>query len=286
MPLFPSLIIILSVFHIHVKSSLLGPWDEFLTLVAKYDDDIDLILVGDDGGNVNVFKMRHKFIVDSSTTENEKHDFLTPHHLTKRDSFEKYNIMMYTRKCHNDWVRQVRYFEEMNAYVTCASENGSSFIIGDLERRTSRKIHVPQGVQCFDFSRRPSFLVTGGRDKVIRLWNPYVLSKPAGCLYGHAAAIVKIIINHEDSHIISLSDDKVIKIWNARNLTCLQTVTDRIAHRPDNIISSIFFDDSNRQIVTGSDKIQTWPVRDFIDEVDPKAQYNSINSCTQVQSDW
>ena len=166
----------------------------------------------------------------------------------------------------------------MNAYVTCASESESSLIIGDLERKTCRKIHVPGGVKCFEFCRRPSFLVTGGRDKIVyffwksnprlipfsRLWNPYVLSKPAGSLYGHAAAIVKIIINHEESHIISLSEDKVIKIWNARNLTCLQSVIDHVPHRPDNIISSIFYDCQNRQLVTGSDKLETWPVSSIL----------------------
>ena len=79
-------------------------------------------------------------------------------------------------------------------------------------------------------------------------------------MYGHTAAISKIIINHEQSHIISLADDKVIKVWNAKNLQCLQTVYDRIAHRPDNIITSIYYDSYNRQIITGSDKIESWPV--------------------------
>jgi hypothetical protein len=55
----------------------------------------------------------------------------------------------------------------MNAYVTCASESDNSLIIGDLERKTNRKINVPLGVLCFEFIRRPSFLVTGGRDKIM-----------------------------------------------------------------------------------------------------------------------
>jgi hypothetical protein len=55
----------------------------------------------------------------------------------------------------------------MNAYVTCASEGEGSLTIGDLERKTSRKVDVPQGVICFEFIRRPSFLVTGGRDKAM-----------------------------------------------------------------------------------------------------------------------
>jgi WD40 repeat protein len=170
---------------------------------------------------------------------------------------------MNKRKCHHDWVTQVQYFEEMNSYVSCSADSQGALTIGDLGRRTCRKINVPGGVKCFNFCRRPSFLVTGGRDKIVRLWNPYVLSKPAGSLDGHTAAITQIVINHEESHIISLAEDKVIKVWSARSLTCLQTVVDTIPHRPENIISSIFYDSSYRKLITGSDKLETWPVSAF-----------------------
>lgn len=50
-----------------------------------------MILIGDDGGYVNIFKMRRKFLVDNSS-ENEHNDFLTQQMLIKKDSFEKYNI--------------------------------------------------------------------------------------------------------------------------------------------------------------------------------------------------
>ncbi|KAJ3105690.1 WD40 repeat domain 95 [Phlyctochytrium planicorne] len=148
----------------------------------------------------------------------------------------------------------------MNSFVSCASENTKSLVIGDLERKTVRYIHVPKGIKCFDFCRRPSFLVTGGRDKIIRLWNPYVLSKPAGSLHGHNTAITTLIVNHEDSQLISLSEDKAIKIWNVRNLNCLQTLMDKIPHRPENTISSIYFDALNRQLITGSNRLETWPL--------------------------
>ncbi|KAI9325972.1 WD40-repeat-containing domain protein [Zopfochytrium polystomum] len=230
-----------------------------LAYSPHYDEEGDLILFGDDGGYVNVLNITRKFLFDSSS-DSEALEQLTPAKLLRKDSARKNNISFYRRKIHNEWVLKVQYYQEMNSFVSCASENTKSLVIGDLERKTVRYIHVPKGIKCFDFCRRPSFLVTGGRDKIIRLWNPYVLSKPAGSLHGHNTGIVSLIVNHEESHLISLSEDKAIKIWNVRNLNCLQTLMDKIPHRPENIISAIFFDSVNRQLLTGSNKLETWPL--------------------------
>ncbi|KAJ3193189.1 WD40 repeat domain 95 [Irineochytrium annulatum] len=230
-----------------------------IAYAAHYDDDGDLILFGDDGGYVNVLNITRKFLFDNSS-DSDASETLTPSKLLKKDSLRKNNLSFYRRKIHNDWVLKVQYYQEMNSFVSCSSENNRSLVIGDLERRTLRPLQVAKGIKCFDFCRRPSFLVTGGRDKIIRLWNPYVLSKPAGSLHGHNTAISTLIVNHEESQLISLSEDKAIKIWNVRNLNCLQTLMDKVPHRPENIISSIYFDATNRQLITGSNKLETWPL--------------------------
>jgi hypothetical protein len=36
-----------------------------------------------------------------------------------------------------------------------------------------------------------------------------VLSKAAGSLHGHNAPVMSIVVNNENSHIISISEDKV-----------------------------------------------------------------------------
>ncbi|KAJ3185585.1 WD40 repeat domain 95 [Geranomyces variabilis] len=219
------------------------------------DEERDFILFGDDGGYVNVLTFTRKFI-----TENEATEELSPAKLSRRESLKKYNASFSRRKIHNDWVVKVQYYSEINAFISCAPESIRSLIIGDLERKSIRFVNVPKGIACFAFCRRPSFLVTGGRDKIIRLWNPYVLSKPAGTLHGHSAGIVNISINHEEGHIISLSEDRVIKVWNARSLNCLQTLAEKVPQKVDELISVIFFDQVNGQLVLGSDKLQTWPL--------------------------
>ncbi|KAI8902061.1 WD40-repeat-containing domain protein [Globomyces pollinis-pini] len=230
-----------------------------LAVTSDYDESTDMIIFGDDGGYVNVLTLNRRFLVENNS-DNGPGEHLNPTKLSKRDSMEKNNMALTRRKIHKEWVLKVQYYREMNAFVSCSLEDEKSLVIGDLERKTIRHISVPKGIETFEFCRRPSFLITGGRDKVIRLWNPYVLSKPAGSLYGHNASIVGLAVNHEEGIIFSLSEDKMIKLWNARNLNCVQTLVDKVAHRPENLITSIYYDSNTRQVITGSGKLETWPL--------------------------
>uniref|UniRef100_A0A3B3R332 WD40 repeat domain 95 n=1 Tax=Paramormyrops kingsleyae TaxID=1676925 RepID=A0A3B3R332_9TELE len=55
-------------------------------------------------------------------------------------------------------------------------------------------------------------LVTGGLDRLIRTWNPYVPGKPTGTLKGHSAPIFYLCISSEDNRIFSVSTDNMVKV--------------------------------------------------------------------------
>uniref|UniRef100_A0A3B4FYP8 WD40 repeat domain 95 n=1 Tax=Pundamilia nyererei TaxID=303518 RepID=A0A3B4FYP8_9CICH len=55
-------------------------------------------------------------------------------------------------------------------------------------------------------------LITGGMDKLIRLWNPHYSGKPTGILKGHSAPIISIRISSEDNQIFSVSTDCTVKV--------------------------------------------------------------------------
>ncbi|KAJ1510084.1 WD repeat-containing protein 49, partial [Coelomomyces lativittatus] len=224
----------------------------------KIDEERSNIVYGDDGGFLNILSFTRRFFVDH-VTDTEPSIIKPSSILHKDDNHLKASISLFRKKVHNEWVERVQCIKEINAFVTSSNESHKSLVLSDIERKTIRYISVNKGIRCFDYCKRPSFLVTGGRDRVVRLWNPYVLSRAAGSLYGHNATVTEVLINQSDGHIVSLSEDKVLKIWNIKTLFCMQTLMDRYPHRPENIISSIFFDNVHRQLITGSNKLEYWP---------------------------
>ena len=81
---------------------------------------------------------------------------------------------------------------------------------------------MAKGVNAFDFSPTANIIATGGSDKIVRVWNRGILSEPAARLIGHAFTVTDIVINDIDRHIISLSAERVIRVWDIRTLNMLQ----------------------------------------------------------------
>ena len=68
---------------------------------------------------------------------------------------------------------------------------------------------VFQGVECFDYDRNVNLLVTGSADHLVRLWSPYVTSKPVAILDGHSMSIVDVVIHQRLQQVFSYSRDTV-----------------------------------------------------------------------------
>ncbi|XP_034460911.1 WD repeat-containing protein on Y chromosome [Hippoglossus hippoglossus] len=168
------------------------------------------------------------------------------------------NVTFVRWKVHQDWVTQVRYFPGFQAVVSSSNEESSSLVIGcvlpltDAEQQLSeireacyegktKKVqmswtpqlrascdqtafNIHKGVKTFDLCRKHSLLVTGGMDRLIRMWNPHFSGKPTGILKGHSAPIVHLCISSEDSHVFSVSIDSSVKIWDIQDQCCLFTV--------------------------------------------------------------
>ena len=60
------------------------------------------------------------------------------------------------------------------------------------------------------------------------------------------------------NHLISLGTDKVVKIWHLHNYFCIQTITDKMCYRPDDVLTSLHFDKWTNNIVLGSRKVNFW----------------------------
>ncbi|GCB70432.1 hypothetical protein scyTo_0010777, partial [Scyliorhinus torazame] len=83
---------------------------------------------------------------------------------------------------------------------------------------------ISKGTKTFDFCKEKNLVVTGGLDRTIRLWNPHLPGRRTGILTGHNSPIIFLSIAAGDSRIFSISVDKIIKIWDIEDQTCLITV--------------------------------------------------------------
>ncbi|KAI4815014.1 hypothetical protein KUCAC02_005181 [Chaenocephalus aceratus] len=140
------------------------------------------------------------------------------------------NVTFVRWKVHQDWVTQAKYFHSFQAVVSSSKEESTSLVIGCVLPLTDAEQQLDdireacyEGVKTFDLCQKHSLLVTGGMDRLIRMWNPHFSGKPNGILKGHSAPITYLHIIPENGQIFSVSIDCTVKIWDIQDQCCLFT---------------------------------------------------------------
>ncbi|KPP77366.1 WD repeat-containing protein 64-like [Scleropages formosus] len=184
-------------------------------------------------------------------------------------------------KVHEDWVNEVKYFKSIHAIISTSSHEHTALVIGKsscspYERKTwegkTKKAGpspgIPQqriawdhtvfsiykGVKTFDFSHKHRLLITGGLDRLIRMWNPYMPSKPTGILKGHSAPIFYLCIPPEDSRIFSVSMDNTVKIWDIHDQRCMFTAHPKASLLRGDLTACMYVQ-SIRSLYVGTDSM-------------------------------
>ncbi|XP_023206923.1 WD repeat-containing protein on Y chromosome-like isoform X1 [Xiphophorus maculatus] len=203
------------------------------------------------------------------------------------------NVTFVRWKVHHDWVTQVKYFHNFQAVVSSSNEDASSLVLGCMLPSTdsaqqlreireacyegkNRKIQLSwtphvrasgdqtifsiyKGVKAFDLCQKHSLLVTGGMDRLIRLWNPYFSEKPTGILKGHSAPIFSLFISSEDGRIFSISRDNTVKIWHIEDQCCL-FAADPTASGIHGDVSACSYSPAMRSLYIAADGIAVLPL--------------------------
>ena len=61
----------------------------------------------------------------------------------------------------------------------------------------------------------------GGSDRIVRIWNPYLPEYPIEKLRGHQCGIHFLCISASEYRLISIDNDKTVRIWDLLDYSCL-----------------------------------------------------------------
>ncbi|XP_043929175.1 WD repeat-containing protein 49-like [Protopterus annectens] len=215
-----------------------------------------MILYGDDKGCVNILQLTSVGETLRTWKKLPKAENLP--NIGIENAALSPNVTYVRWKVHEDWVTQLKYYDSITAVISSSNHEPTGLVIGctvggtnieqqlkevkdsGKEGKGRRGLGAPglpqkrseddqtvfrvyKGVKTFSFCKTNNLLVTGGMDRTIRMWNPYVPGKPTGLLRGHTAPVVFLQIVMEDKRIFSVSTDSNVKIWDIQDQTCLFT---------------------------------------------------------------
>ena len=160
---------------------------------------------------------------------------------------------------HSDWVTKIHMISESTSLNMISSAMDSTIKLVDMERKKVKWTVTghTRGVNTFDICHSFNFIASCGVERDILLWNPFT-GRALGSLQGHTAPVQKVVVNEDDNQLISLSVDKVIKVWDVRTNKCFQTIVDKADYWPENRITEIMYSKAKKAIVAGAVRPKQW----------------------------
>ncbi|KAK4876176.1 hypothetical protein RN001_012598 [Aquatica leii] len=157
------------------------------------------------------------------------------------------------KNLHTDWVRQVSYYKNLHCFVSCSVCLKAAMHIKDVsENKISYVYKIPKGAWCFDIAETAHVIATGGPDSLVRIWNPFVPSKPSAIFSGHHTGVCNLIFQDSGKKLFSISKDKCIKVWDVLAQVCVQTYVDVPNELGEHNDFVVFYNPDNRHLLMGS----------------------------------
>jgi len=128
----------------------------------------------------------------------------------------------------------------------------------DLIFYKSIQIHK-KSINALIYSKNYKLSITAGEERTIILWDIYT-RKVNKVLSGHTSSVISLTMNDQMNQLISLSNDKNVRVWDIRNMICIQTLQDTYIYRPENRLGCIHYDEKSKSILLTSRKINVWPL--------------------------
>ena len=92
---------------------------------------------------------------------------------------------------------------------------------GKKHDRSLKQGHFDE-ILCWDLSRDQKLLATGGKDRILRIWNT-TTREQIGRFKGHVDSIISLKFDSLNDHLYTVSADTTLKIWHMREMCYVDT---------------------------------------------------------------
>jgi WD40 repeat protein len=199
------------------------------------------------------------------------------------------NVRHFRSQIHDDWITQIQIVAAARQFLTSSNSVGTSLVITpftslpevgkkldqsfNLRRDRSQSIigkddvlsnnrkiglrtfSVHKGVKSFSYCKSRLMILTGGLDRMIRQWNPFVPNKPTATLRGHSAPVEMLEIDAVNNVFVSIDMAKNIKVWNLINHTLLTDVYPKSHNISPTEISKACYLPSSETLIVCTDSV-------------------------------
>ncbi len=128
------------------------------------------------------------------------------------------------------------------------------------------------------FSPDGNYLVTGGEDKIVRVWN--IATQKCQELTSHVNTITGVAFSLDGFWMATSSDDNIIKVWDARTISMLGRPREmRTLRGHTKSVKAITFTPDSRTLISGGldETIKLWDVAQFTPPMLP-TQSGTVNT--------
>ena len=181
---------------------------------------------GDDRGSVHVIELSTLDLNLRPIKIEQEEGFIL--NFININQLENGSSCSVVKDVHKDWVTRIQYIASLRTIISTSTDEENSFALIPPECFKYKNAFnvtttpVTKGIKCFSFSASNSSIITGGGDRVLRIWLRGNYSEPTGKMKGHLFIITDVIVHDVSQLCFSSDSSNMIKIWDLRSLACLQ----------------------------------------------------------------
>lgn len=159
-------------------------------------------------------------------------------------------------RLHGDWVLMVRYSPELSSVISCCHSTDTALLLTYVGRKKTKTVfRVTKGVLCFHYCPANTIIATGGMDYLVRVYNPYVNTKPIFVLKVHSKPVSHVSINYERNQIVSIDQGLNIRVCDMKDQRILQQISGRLVKIGRHPLSAVYYNPVLQTLIIATNQL-------------------------------